>query len=67
MLVLDEATSELDLLTGVREFVGDIPVLLISHRQSTHRVVDRNVTLADGRLVDAAGAPESTQESDRSQ
>lgn len=71
MLVLDEATSELDaetereLLAGVRESAGDIPILLISHRQSTRRFVDREVTLTDGRTLDGGDTRDHAENPDR--
>jgi ABC-type multidrug transport system fused ATPase/permease subunit len=56
LLILDEATSEIDSLTELRIFEGldkrlaDTTLLLISHRLNALSWVDRIAVLADGRI-----------------
>ena len=71
ILVLDEATSAVDQETESRikealtQAMDGRTVLLVAHRQSTIRMADRILVLADGRLVEtgtyeelvAAGGP----------
>jgi ABC-type multidrug transport system fused ATPase/permease subunit len=57
MLVLDEATSSLDGLTefeisnAIKDLKGDVTVLMIAHRLSTVKEVDRVVYLKKGQIA----------------
>jgi ABC-type multidrug transport system fused ATPase/permease subunit len=57
MLVLDEATSSLDGLTefeisnAIKDLKGDVTVLMIAHRLSTVKEVDRVVYLKKGKIA----------------
>ena len=57
MLVLDEATSSLDGLTefeisnAIKDLKGDVTVLMIAHRLSTVKEVDRVVYLKKGQIT----------------
>jgi ABC-type multidrug transport system fused ATPase/permease subunit len=57
LLVLDEATSALDAETEqaisetIADLEGDVTLIIIAHRLSTVRAVDRLVYLEDGRVV----------------
>jgi len=58
ILVLDEATSSVDLQTeaklqnGVRELMKNRTAIIVAHRLSTVREVDRIVVLKHGELVE---------------
>jgi len=57
MLVLDEATSSLDGLTefeisnAIKDLKGDVTVLMIAHRLSTVKEVDKVVYLKEGKIA----------------
>ncbi len=59
LLILDEATSEMDLLSEerIRQAIdglrGELTILAIAHRLSTIRNADRIFVLAGGRIVQA--------------
>lgn len=59
VLVLDEATSQLDaaaeaaFLDTLDAFDGSMTLLIVTHRESTLRGCDRVVRVEDGRLVEA--------------
>ena len=63
VLILDEATSSLDVPTermvqrALRTVLRDRTALIIAHRLSTVEIADRVLVLADGRIVED-GAPE---------
>ena len=58
ILVLDEATSNVDLQTearieqGLRRLLADRTAIVIAHRLSTIRDASRIVVLAHGRIVE---------------
>ena len=66
LLILDEATSGLDaetereLFEGLREFYPALTVLVITHRASNLRTVDRVLELRNGQICKAA--PEEVAE-----
>ena len=63
VLILDEATSSLDVPTeravqrALRTVLADRTALIIAHRLSTVEIADRVLVLSDGRLVED-GTPE---------
>ena len=63
VLILDEATSSLDVPTeravqrALRTVLADRTALIIAHRLSTVEIADRVLVLADGRVIED-GAPE---------
>jgi ABC-type multidrug transport system fused ATPase/permease subunit len=67
LLVLDEATSSLDgqteadVSSAVQAMHGSVTVIMIAHRLSTVRNVDRVVYLSEGKLL-AEGSFESVRE-----
>jgi ATP-binding cassette subfamily B protein len=58
VLILDEATSNLDLATEARvsaamsRIAGGRTTVLIAHRLQTARTADRIVVLAEGRVIE---------------
>ena len=64
ILLLDEPTSALDLRTeaefldGLDDLMVDRTVVIVAHRLSTIRNVDRIHVLADGRIVETGGHDE---------
>ena len=62
VLILDEATSSLDLPSerlvqaGLERLLGDRTALIIAHRLSTVAIADRVLVVHDGRIVED-GAP----------
>ena len=64
MLILDEATSSLDVPTeravqrALRTVLHDRTALIIAHRLSTVEIADRVLVLDDGRIIED-GPPES--------
>ncbi|TDC44279.1 ATP-binding cassette domain-containing protein [Micromonospora sp. KC213] len=64
VLVLDEPTAHLDVAAEAEFYrqvvaaVGDVSVVLISHRLSTIRDADRIVVLSDGRVAEAGSHEE---------
>jgi ABC-type bacteriocin transporter len=69
VLVLDEATSNLDLATEelllrlLEELRREgVTILLIAHRLSTVRIADRIAVLADGRIVEEGSHAELLQQ-----
>jgi ATP-binding cassette subfamily B protein len=63
VLILDEATSSLDLpserlvQSGLERLLGDRTALIIAHRLSTVETADRVLVVHDGRVVED-GTPE---------
>ena len=64
MLILDEATSSLDVPSerlvqrALRTVLADRTALIIAHRLSTVEIADRVLVLESGRIVED-GSPES--------
>lgn len=64
IVILDEATSALDSLTerkvqeGIKELIAGRTAVIIAHRLSTVRSVDRIAVLADGKLLAMASHDE---------
>ena len=58
ILILDEATSSLDskseaiVAVAIREAVKDRTAIIIAHRLSTLKLVDRIIVMEDGRIVE---------------
>lgn len=63
MLILDEATSSLDLPSerlvqaGLERLLGNRTALIIAHRLSTVEIADRVLVVHEGRVVED-GSPE---------
>jgi len=64
VLILDEATSSLDVPTeravqrALRTVLAERTALIIAHRLSTVEIADRVLVLADGRVIED-GTPEA--------
>jgi ATP-binding cassette subfamily B protein len=69
VLILDEATSSLDIPSeravqrALRTVLADRTALIIAHRLSTVEIADRVVVLEDGRIIED-GAPSDLLVSD---
>ena len=70
IIVLDEATSALDSKTeqavqqGIQELIKDRTAVIIAHRLSTVRSVDRIAVLHEGKLIACAPHEELLQTCD---
>lgn len=66
ILLLDEPTSALDaaseeaVLSGLRALMHNRTVIMVAHRQSTLRAVDRIVVLEGGKVAESATTGEAT-------
>jgi len=71
LLILDEATSALDSETekviqqSIEELQGKYTLLIVAHRLSTVRNVDRVVLMDAGKIIDIAGFEELMQRNEK--
>ncbi|MGB7499394.1 MAG: ATP-binding cassette domain-containing protein, partial [Moheibacter sp.] len=71
LLILDEATSALDSETekviqqSIEELQGKYTLLIVAHRLSTVRNVDRVVLMDAGKIIDMAGFEELMQRNEK--